>query len=117
MIGLKKLSHDNPDSDSHSYPAIRSANNIFLKRSLLQVGVGVVGVGEGSGVEARVEECRFKERLVVSLCKFSASKLYRNEAFFHSFFHFHFFSLNLKVGVLELGSGLLSSLQRISTVK
>ena len=48
---------------------------IFLKRSLLQMGV-----------EARVEECRFKERLVVSLCKFSASKLYRNEAFFRSFF-------------------------------
>ena len=55
---------------------------IFLKRSLLQVGVGVVGMG----IEARVEECRFKERLVVSLCKFSASKLYRNEAFFRSFF-------------------------------
>lgn len=55
---------------------------IFLKRSLLQMGVGVVGMG----VEARVEECRFKERLVVSLCKFSASKLYRNEAFFRSFF-------------------------------
>ena len=55
---------------------------IFLKRSLRQMGVGVVGMG----VEARVEECRFKERLVVSLCKFSASKLYRNEAFFRSFF-------------------------------
>lgn len=55
---------------------------IFLKRSLLQMGVGVVGMG----VEARVEECRFKERLVVSLCKFSASKLYLNEAFFRSFF-------------------------------
>lgn len=55
---------------------------IFLKRSLLQMGVGVVGMG----VEARVEECRFKERLVVSLCKFSASKLYHNEAFFRSFF-------------------------------
>lgn len=55
---------------------------IFLKSSLLQMGVGVVGMG----VEARVEECRFKERLVVSLCKFSASKLYRNEAFFRSFF-------------------------------
>lgn len=55
---------------------------IFLKRSLLQMGVGVVGMG----IEARVEECRFKERLVVSLCKFSASKLYRNEAFFRSFF-------------------------------
>ena len=55
---------------------------IFLKRSLLQMGVGVVGMG----VEARVEECRFKERLVVSLCKFSASKLYRNEAFFRSYF-------------------------------
>ena len=55
---------------------------IFLKRSLLQMGVGVVGMG----FEARVEECRFKERLVVSLCKFSASKLYRNEAFFRSFF-------------------------------
>ena len=72
------------------------------------MGVGVVGMG----IEARVEECRFKERLVVSLCKFSASKLYRNEAFFRSFF-----SLNLKVGVLELRSGLLSSLQRTSTVK
>lgn len=46
------------------------------------MGVGVVGMG----VEARVEECRFKERLVVSLCKFCASKLYRNEAFFRSFF-------------------------------
>lgn len=55
---------------------------IFLKGSLLQMGVGVVGMG----IEARVEECRFKERLVVSLCKFSASKLYRNEAFFRSFF-------------------------------
>ena len=55
---------------------------IFLKRSLLQMGVGVVGMG----VEGRVEECRFKERLVVSLCKFSASKLYRNGAFFRSFF-------------------------------
>lgn len=43
------------------------------------MGVGVVGMG----IEARVEECRFKERLVV---KFSASKLYRNEAFFRSFF-------------------------------
>ena len=48
------------------------------------MGVGVVGMGEGGGgVEVKVEECRFKERLVVSLCKFSTSKLYHNEAFFH----------------------------------
>ena len=41
-------------------------------------------MGEGGGgVEVKVEECRFKERLVVSLCKFSTSKLYHNEAFFH----------------------------------
>ena len=46
-------------------------------------GLELLAWGRGGGVEVKVEECRFKERLVVSLCKFSTSKLYHNEAFFH----------------------------------
>ena len=86
MIGFKEtLSHSLMTTLTLILTRIQPSEEpiiIFLKRSLLQMGVGVVGMG----VEARVEECRFKERLVVSLCKFSASKLYRNEAFFRSFF-------------------------------
>ena len=48
------------------------------------------GGGGGGGIQAGGEECRLKRGLLLvyanNLHRLSASKLYHNEAFFHSFF-------------------------------
>ena len=77
------------------------------------MGVGVVGMGEGGGGLRRgLRNADLKRGLLLVY----ANLVQVNYIVMRHFF-IHFFSLNLKVGVLELGSGLLSSLQRTSTIK